>query len=256
MNDLALQEAIDACRPGSLDHTLPELAGLADRLACDPAAQRRYEAVQAFDRALGAALEDVPVPAGLEERLLAAVTANVPTEQDEAGEMVSLPPRRTRRWADAAEWVVPLALLVVFAGLIGGVYLASRPEVLSTEQLVERSFQWQDELARHEWNERIRSAPREEFPLSSQVALAPWRWQQLSTSRGELVAYYEGPPGTLLFVSRSKTKISGLSSSPKLLQSTGGWSVGAWQSGDLTYVLLVEGNKQRYESYLKTPAAA
>lgn len=261
MNESAFQEAIDACRPGSLDHTLPELAELSSRLASDPVAQRRYEAVQAFDRALGAAFEDVPIPAGLADRLLAATmsaetgaaeSADVPS----SGAAVSLPVRRARTWADSFEWTAPLALVLVMAAVMGVWNYASRPEVLTTEQLVERSFEWQEVLSQGEWNERIRTAPRDEFPLGSKVSLAPWKWQQLKMSGTELVAYYEGPPGTILFVSRSKAKISGLTATPSLLEDTGGWSVGAWQSGDLTYVLLVEGDKRRYESYLKTPAAA
>ena len=71
MVDRQLLERIDACRPGSEDLHDPALSPLADELAESRAKRDLYDRVQAFDGAIGEALEDVSVPEGLSERLLA-----------------------------------------------------------------------------------------------------------------------------------------------------------------------------------------
>jgi hypothetical protein len=257
MNDELLQASIDACRPGEGDLTRPEFSELANRLERDAAALRCFKAVEEFDGVLRSALDDVPVPAGLADRLLVAMPA-VNGETESASPPVSLPARRARSWADTYEWFAPLSVVVLFAAVIGIATYSPVPPDLSIDDLVARSDAWQEQLEQqHEqWNERLKDAPRNNFPLSSQVALAPWRWQQLPSEGAEVVAYYEGPPGAILFVTRLKSKVANLTNSPRLLRATGGWSVAAWSSGDLTYVLVVEGDKRRYESHLKTQVAA
>jgi|GEM_PF-1887169 len=66
----AIYEAMEACRPGSRDLSDPELGFLAQALAEDPALAARYRWVQAVDQQVAAAFADVPVPEGLEVRLM------------------------------------------------------------------------------------------------------------------------------------------------------------------------------------------
>ena len=75
MQDRHLLERIDACRPGSADLQEPELAPLAGEVAVAGEARELYERVGAWDRAIGEALEDVRVPGGLSDRLLARLAA-------------------------------------------------------------------------------------------------------------------------------------------------------------------------------------
>ena len=68
-----LLAAMDACRPSHDDLADPLLAPLAAAVAGDPQMDDRWQRQQKLDVALGGALQDVPVPDGLTERLLAAL---------------------------------------------------------------------------------------------------------------------------------------------------------------------------------------
>src|SRR5688500_322319 len=75
MDDRELLQRLDACRPGSDDFRDAGLAPLADELAAQPASRALRARVEHLDRAIGVALDDVPLPAGLQERLLARLAA-------------------------------------------------------------------------------------------------------------------------------------------------------------------------------------
>ena len=66
-----LADVLEACRPDRGDLEDPHFAPLADRLASDPELEERLRQMQHVDAVLGAAFHDVPVPDGLQERLLA-----------------------------------------------------------------------------------------------------------------------------------------------------------------------------------------
>ena len=68
-HDERLLEALEACRPGSADLSDPALAHLAAEIAVDPALERLYERLQQIDARVAAAFQEVPVPAGLAERI-------------------------------------------------------------------------------------------------------------------------------------------------------------------------------------------
>ena len=160
----------------------------------------------------------------------------------------------TSIWSQSYELIAATtAILLCAAALLAVAFFATVPPI-TTDQLVDRSFEWKEQLNHEAWNESLKVAPRDEFPLGNQAAIAPWRWQRISKPGSDSVVYYGGPPDVYLFVVRSKTSVVGLTNAPSLLSATGGWSVGAWQSGELTYVLVVEGDKRRYESHLKTHA--
>lgn len=69
-----VMSALEACRPGRQDEVLPEVA---NRVAQAPPAQvaRMRRSLERVDRAIMAAMEQVPVPAGLAERLLERLAA-------------------------------------------------------------------------------------------------------------------------------------------------------------------------------------
>ncbi len=68
-------EAIDACRPGSDDLAQGELVDFAAELDRNPILAREFRRVQQLDTALVEAVADVPLPEGLQERLLAGLRA-------------------------------------------------------------------------------------------------------------------------------------------------------------------------------------
>ena len=76
MQERKFQESIDACRPGSDDLRMPEMAHLAKRVAEDPKTCGEYERAQRLDATIGKVFQDVPVPDGLSARLLASLAAS------------------------------------------------------------------------------------------------------------------------------------------------------------------------------------
>ncbi|MGA2034471.1 MAG: hypothetical protein ABSG68_19670 [Thermoguttaceae bacterium] len=87
--DHRILEALEACRPGSEDRRDPGLAPLDERLAQDPELRERYRRTQSIDASLAAAFQDVPIPQGLSDRLLARLA-------DATREAPSLPPGEGR----------------------------------------------------------------------------------------------------------------------------------------------------------------
>ena len=60
---------MESCRSGSDDLSDPQFADLADRLAEDPELRVQFQRLQEADGAIKAAFVDVPVPAGLADRV-------------------------------------------------------------------------------------------------------------------------------------------------------------------------------------------
>jgi len=75
-----LHAALEVCRPNTADLDDPALAEVQAALAADAGLRRRLASLQRFDQALAAALRDVRAPAGLEDRLLKAVSAMAHSE--------------------------------------------------------------------------------------------------------------------------------------------------------------------------------
>lgn len=163
--DRRILEGIEACRPGSDDLQSAELADIAREVESDPQALAAYKAVQDWDAAVSAAVEQVAVPSGLAERIVdrlkAAETAatavnaalQLPSSVDDkvlvdhqtAGSPISLNQTWSRkRWLAAAS---ALAATVVVAVLIGR-HLRSDSEVpLETQAeawLAVLGSQWHD----------------------------------------------------------------------------------------------------------------
>jgi hypothetical protein len=63
-----------------------------------------------------------------------------------------------------------------------------------------------------------------------------------------------GQRQALLFVVRTQRAANVRDITPlRPTQGTRGWSIGVWRGEKLLYVLAVEGNRQRYRSFIKRP---
>jgi hypothetical protein len=100
------------------------------------------------------------------------------------------------------------------------------------------------------------------FDVPLTVRAAPVGWQrigQFGTVRGVAYQLVHPTAGTarLLVVRLAQSGLPG--TPPSTPQSTtGGRSIGYWRSGDLVYVLVVEGNEQNYRQFVdssRTPLA-
>jgi hypothetical protein len=258
--DRPLWEAIDACRPGSDDVHSPELAGLAERLLVDPQLAAAFARVQRFDTFVAEALDDVPVPEGIERRLLAALSAAregaavsaAPTEEANPVEApFSTVPLARRRFS--ARWVSSLA--AVAAVLLVGAFLAWPSSRLTADSLPLAAQQWflAFDPATARWQDP--SPQGYPFPARELAVPAP-RWAAVRTAEGyHLAAYDVSLPSApaVLFVLRGGP--GGLPErpprSPQL--STGAQSVAVWQTGGVTYALVVQGGPAVYQRLLPPP---
>ena len=114
-------ERLDAVRPGTDDLRQPETAGAAAWIERDPAVAAGWANRQAWDRTLATALDDVPVPTGLRERLLLALADGAEADQTSDRSTRPAPPASGRRLGRRG-WIAAASGLA--AGLAAGVYFA------------------------------------------------------------------------------------------------------------------------------------
>lgn len=236
---------------------------LEQMLASDPELAAELARVEAWDVELEHGFHDVPVPTGLAERLLAAhqpvAAANAPVAEivpvTPAVADVALPARRFSRRAWFGALAGLAAAILVVAGLTNW---ALAPQVLSVDTLLEGSHVVALELPEGEWSVDWKSPVLAEHPFdSSALVVRPVGWQRQSTALDSAAIVYDlaGPrrKAARLLVYRMPGAQSSLASFPTRTprDTTGGYALGAWQRGDLVFVLVVEGNAARYGSFIK-----
>jgi hypothetical protein len=248
-----LREQIDACRPGSDDLALPALADLAAAADRDAAVAAELARSQRFDQAVSVALHELPVPAGLMERMLAATETNRPAP--------AVPATRfwqRRPWLTAIGSVAATFLLAVTA-----LWLAPRtPRQVSQEDLGQAVGAWYSAVVpAAEWQTGKLPAG---FSKPSNVIPAPVRWRRLTASHNGWsvhgVAMELNPPTlprATLFVVSSPVRFNVPAQPPRTAMTfTGvaGAKAIAWQNPKtkLLYVLVFEGDRgQRLEHLVR-----
>jgi hypothetical protein len=260
MNPQQLHNAIDACRPGRDDHREPELAALAERLAQDAEARAVYDHSQRLDAALGAAFRDVPLPAGLEDRLLAAVGGASPKTVEEkiaapAKTSTAAGTRRISRRQLLSTGALAAAVLVA-AGVAAIVRWTGDREV-APDQLVAQAQQWlgDEDFQRDDAWKPLDERPLRAFP-QGWLAVRPVQWRSMATSLDRKAVVYRVPHrggSAYVFVIAPRADVTGLGATPPrtpLPGATGGWRIGAWQADGVLYVLATQGE---YRSLLRVP---
>jgi hypothetical protein len=265
MDDQELIERIDACRPDSEDFRDADLAPLAEELAADPACRRLYERVQQLDAAIGAAMEDVPLPAGLQARLLARLAEAQAAEPAEAlvdgdvsvaGEATQQPPavitRRTWLWTAAS---VAVAASIAVVALVGRGLWPGQVDLtpaMIQEGAIAFYGQEQPEPGRD-----LHKFPAK-YPLSRSItrtAQPTWRHLENFLGRPGLsgVAFDLLLSGTeaTLYVVPGRTLALPTAPPDQPIATTAGRSAAAWREGDLIYVLVVDGNASAYQRFVR-----
>jgi hypothetical protein len=281
------RERIDACRPGSDDLSLPALAELAAAIETDHELADELARSQRFDGAVARAMHDVPLPAGLADRVLArlaqvnAVAAPlessashpVPLEQGViAATAPALPSAdqsptpavadsargdlgagSRRRWISAALAAAAALLIAVGFWQLNG----SRPRQISEHELASAGMQWFNEAApRTGW--KASKTPLPGFPLDRAITATPTPLPQRSfrTALGEPAVAYQlaaRPKGAVLYVVQTKLVYPVTTIPYKRLGTSGNVSIAAWQRGNLLYVLAVDGGPQQLDAFVKRP---
>ncbi|MDY0165385.1 MAG: hypothetical protein RBS80_02520 [Thermoguttaceae bacterium] len=252
IRDERVIEALEACRPGSDDSALPEL-GLSDLLAVDPCLRELHERLELADFQFQAAMSDVPVPEGLQSRILARLSAaNEPLATTEGR-------RSRRRWLISAGGLAALAASLFVAFWVGmpGPTPHDEAGILA---VVCRQFLQEAEADFAQGRLLAESQPPARFPLSRAVARVPdIRWRAVRGLLGEQVIAYDFPAAgsrqATLYVAAAPSSES-LRTRPPMhpIQSTGGLSASVWREDGRLYVLVVRGDIRAYRRLIYAPS--
>ncbi len=291
IRDAEIGDAIESCRPGSDDLSLPEMAPLAEMLSADTALSAdtvlhaTFNRIQRLDRRIAAATRDVPVPAGLVERVLArlqvpsmnrdadrseqlastaampaiapalAAAANVATADDKNSP--SAPPSLARRRFARRAWsLAAVGTCMLVAAAFVTFWRPHAP--LSADSLIAGSGDWSAQVwNRAKWNVPPAGNVLTKYPLSAAVRAQPLAWTDVSSIVGEDAVAYDvsiGGHRAALFVIPCGDPVADPAPPIRPQSSTGGQMIGCWQSGGMVYVLVVEGDARAYESLVRPSA--
>lgn len=266
-----IMAAIDACRHDSGDRDLPEVASVLAGVPTERVADYG-RLIERIDRAVVGAMQAVPVPNGLAERILAGVQAHAsrdeelfvrPTESDGnlerprldqpnldqasvddfvAGKGSKAAGRRSSR-----RLVVAGAAFAIAASLLGMLVWQRTRERLEPGDLMARvkEFYRTDDHAAE-----LNDPSSIELPVGPVVG---WRQVTLLSRSGAAfeLAGRRGVKGTLYVVPLKSLwgpVFSGLPTSP-LPQGTSRMTVAVWTNGTDVYVMIVEGDQRAFESF-------
>ena len=265
-----LREQIDACRSGSGDLALPALAELAEAVKHNASVADELARSHRFDEQLSAALHDVPVPTGLDQRLLATLQAQAPlaavelepahAERRETNSRRIRPLRR--QWLVAAGAIALTALVAVFTYQVWH----RQQRLVASGELGGVVTTWLGQLPPNKWQSG--RLPKD-FTIDSAVIVGPsLAWQRFVSASpsgwsANVTAIDLTPPAAgqrraILFVVQSAAKFS-VPTRPVTttrLALSRGFTGTAWQRQDsnLLFVLVVE--NQRLEDFLRQQPAA
>jgi hypothetical protein len=241
---------LESCQPGSDVASDPALAPLSEELAHGEDLRVLHGRLQRLDGAIGEAFRSVPVPDGLEQRLLARLGIELPTA---AAAVPAV--RRTRRWLLAGGAVLALAGSLLVAVIVG----SGRWQPYSNAEIVELAVAHFNDEGDLSAGWEVGAAPSD-YPISRDVVQlqgVPWREAELFGHRA--VAYsLSAVPGQRATLYVVRANVTGLPVQPlRRPVATGGTAASAWQSQSdgPVYVLVVEGGVPNYLQYLSRRSA-
>ncbi|MBN2296229.1 MAG: hypothetical protein JXM70_27615 [Pirellulales bacterium] len=252
-------EAIEACRPGSDDAVNESLAFIADHADFVELRCR----IEQIDTKIKKVFQDVPVPDGLESRILAALTDAHQAEKSPTAEKpipADTGPKKTRQYR---RWYLGASVVFVAASLLVALFLhmtAAPP--LDEWSLIGKAM---DDFALtmngsplgNQWPTDV-----EEFQPSPELKLSECKsihWKKLNNflkTKGVVYSFTtRDNTQARLYVLEALGTIATLDSIPPQTpqDNTGGVQAAAWQTGDRLYVLVVRGNQDTYRGLLIPP---
>jgi hypothetical protein len=250
-------EMIDACRPGRSDHLLADLKPLAEAMAGDPKLADCFDRIQQFDAAIVDSIDDVPLPAGLAQRVLASLEAASADLPVMVPYLPAAPAAAPAKRSNRRTWLVSgVAAVVACAAslLIGFCFWEPATTDVGMEEIAEaaRLLHEQDHDA---WGRLVEDIPAPaNFPLGPYLAVSPrspWRALKRTFLGREGIAYELTAPRQVratLFV----LSAAGSLTAPQLqplpampidgMQNTAGRTTATWSDGTRLYVLVVDGD--------------
>jgi hypothetical protein len=204
-------------------------------------------------------MEQVDVPAGLDARILAALAQQSSpggalagvvdkaqnARPDARAELAPAPVPAAwsrRRWLAGASVVAASLLVALFASQYFRAPSEQSPDELADIWLSSLSADWK----------KMDGAPRD-FMLPVSLTVAPIGWQRFSSGGARGVAFKlarANVGNALLMVAKLSRPSAPTLPPPHPQSTTGGKSIGYWRSGQLLYVLVVEGSEREYRSFV------
>jgi hypothetical protein len=259
-----LREMIDACRPESADLALPELAEARAELERDAVLRRQARRAEQFDRTIAASMQDVAVPAGLQDRLMAALAAGAPSAVATPDDSIVTAADNGRE----SRWRIPVATGIALLATAAVLLLSLTVRWFNTgddwkpKVIADAAVQ----LFSSEFNPREQQlwtggkAASAAFPLSRHLSAGrnPPQCAVRNVAGCSGMAYLlqgrAGALGTLLVLTPRATLSSFPTKPPKSPQvDTAGCAAASWQENDRLYVLVVAGGAKEYTSFLQRP---
>lgn len=238
-----IRELIDACRPDQHDPQRPELAADLAPLARELESQLELvEAVkrsERFDRNVRSALDDVEVPAGFAERLLAKCEAAVVTPAQE-----EKPKKASRRKWLAQLSIAASLLIVALAAYPAITFIFNARQPVTADELAQSAVTWFDDCGPGAQWAPVNPTILAQYPLDPALRFRPLVYRQVNPTT---VAYNLSHSGkrALLFVHLPARPHPTLHKFPYgALPASGGISLGAWQRSEVVYVLGVTGSER------------
>jgi hypothetical protein len=210
-----------------------------------------------FDKKLTAAMFDVPLPAGLAERLLDRLSQDAGGEESRLAATIASGTVTTGRGL-----VFSLGLLASAAVLLVAVWLGARGNADLTAQSVLDGVILAFEAGNDRQGTPVAEKPAPgAYPVSR--AVAPTRGMRWRTLQGDVFAGYEGViydfsgrDGVIASLYVVDTGVlEGFDSRPTEYPfTTAGCCAASWQESGLLYVLVVQGDISDYRSFLNVPS--
>jgi len=243
-----IRRQIDACRSMQIDSASSELAALRQAAVENPEVDAALRQSLAFDAKLLDALLDVPVPAGLSQRISAELAKHE--------EKAIAPAKQNRRQLLA--WAV-----LATAAALAGIWFSLTPpstkqEHVTQAELSERSEVWfKEAFAIAGWRDDVESIPTA-FAKDSNVRGKIVRWREITEGpESQMVALDLTPAGesarAILLVAVTDAQYEVTTLPITALPTSGKLRSVAWQKDKTLFVLAVqEEDGQRLEQFLRS----
>ena len=255
---ISYQEQMDACRPGSDDLHLLELADAAERIRNHPASATAFRRSQAWDVAIGEMVRGGQVPEGLGAAIVETIHAKQ-AEKDSMAGHVGLADGARRKYGFRGRRIWGLVSLAAVLGLMtvwSWRSVPSRP--LTRSHLLLSVERWIMNPGL-EW-EALTIGELQRFPVDAKVNFHPGQWQSMAVAGASGSVVYRDQyarKGSLyLFVVEiDPTTVVNLPSTPPRTAdwNSQGWHVGMWRSDHLVYALAVRGSSGKDYRQFLTP---
>jgi hypothetical protein len=258
-------DAIEGSHPGQLETGSQDDLAIHEQVQADEVLQLQLEKSQALDQYLADVFVDVPVHAGLQEQLhqaidsVVAIQGMVPDEcfQPEQGgsadESIDTAASKNSTAGQLLRWGA-LAATLLIAVTIWRQFSPADP--LSSDLLVAQASDWTGQVlaAGRAWNTGVDNVPGT-YPMDTHVMPPVQRWTRLKTSSDPRAVVYDlssvKTGRLLLFVVRSGQSYQLPQVALQELAGSGPLTVGAWQHGDLLYVMVGRRNGPPLQQYIR-----